>query len=651
MKKQKGQLLVEVLFAIALTSIILPALLTGLITSKNGPAQQKQRIRAIALLKEAEEVVRNVKDQSWNNIATDGTYHPVIANSTWTLSSGSETVNGITRTITISSVRRDSNGSIVENGSTIDPSTKKVVINLNWTQPYNSEAETTLYLTRYSQNASNLQTSVADFNVGSHINTATSNNGGGEVQLGAGGGGGDWCNPTLLITSVDLTRQGVPTAVSAYDNGADLTVVTGTGGNASGPTFVKTLLTSGASPSATFKGEFDNSKANGVFADGNYGFIATTSNSEEIQILDLTQYSNPPTNTKYSKVGSFNAPGNTQGDSIFVSGIKGYMAAADKFYIFDLSSHTGSRTQLNPTAVTLSGTGKKINVVGNYAYVVTNATSNQLQIIDVTTPASASIAASLTLGSQAGVDLSMNSSGTRAYVVTNYSATQQELYIVNTTNKFAPVTITGTGFNTSGMTPKGVSVVTGNRVIIVGTGGTYQYEVVDISTETSPGLCGNGHLAISGGAYAVSSVLQQSNGYAYSYIATGDSSKELKVVLGGAGGQFAYNGTFTSKAFDASHSAAFNYFDPVFVEPAGTTLQFRVAVADAVNNSCTNVNYTFVGPDGTTNTYFDNAGPIPYVTTGNYTNPGRCFKYQAYFTTTDYTATPILYDVSVNYSP
>ena len=48
---RKGQLLIEAIVAMGISAIILPALLTGLITAKSGKSQQAQRAQAIALLK------------------------------------------------------------------------------------------------------------------------------------------------------------------------------------------------------------------------------------------------------------------------------------------------------------------------------------------------------------------------------------------------------------------------------------------------------------------------------------------------------------------------------------------------------------------------------------------------------------------------
>ena len=72
--------------------------------------------------------------------------------------------------------------------------------------------------------------------------------------------------------------------------------------------------------------------------------------------------------------------------------------------------------------------------------------------------------------------------------------------------------MSGGFYDTAGMDPKGVVVVTGNRAIIVGTGGTKQYQVINISNESSPTSCGDG-LAIASGVNGVSAVLQSNAGH------------------------------------------------------------------------------------------------------------------------------------------
>ena len=81
-------------------------------------------------------------------------------------------------------------------------------------------------------------------------------------------------------------------------------------------------------------------------------------------------------------------------------------------------------------------------------------------------------------------------------------------------------------------------------------------------------------------------------------------------------------------------------------------------MAPQINNSCTDAVYTFIGPDPAnyTTSYFTPiggviSGVIPMITTEDYNNPNQCFKYKAFFDTLDNVYTPVLNDLTVNYSP
>ena len=98
-------------------------------------------------------------------------------------------------------------------------------------------------------------------------------------------------------------------------------------------------------------------------------------------------------------------------------------------------------------------------------------------------------------------------------------------------------------------------------------------------------------------------------------------------------------------------AATFNRFDVDATIPAQTSIQYQVAIAAPVSGSCTGANYVFVGPDGTSNTKFASGSALPLANGGNgYVNPGRCLKYRAYLSTTNYNTTPTLLDISFNYT-
>lgn len=636
-RSHNGQALVELLVALAFASILLPGLITGLVASREGKAQNEQRLEATGLLREAQEALRVVRETSWSQVETNGTFHPQISDSSWQLTQGLENINGYTRSIVISDTERDSNGNIVPNGGTSDPSTKKAVISVSWNTPYPSLVTSTIYLTRFLNNTIFTQTTAADFNLGILSDTIVTNTNGGEVALGAGGGS-DWCNPNLSITALDLPKSGVANAVTVIEGRA----FAGTGENASGVSFANVTISNTNPPVAAITGTFDGYKTNGVFGEANYAYLATDNNFKEIVIIDLNQI----INGKYVETGYFNAPENKEAKSVYVTGDVGYAIVGNKLYTFDLSSKSGSRPQLG--SVTLAYEGKKVYVVGNYAYAATESTTSQLQIIQVSNGGrTLSVVGQADVGNQEGKDLFVNSSETRAYLATGLSATEKEFFILDISSKTGDRPILGS-YEANGMSPKGITVVTGNKAILVGTGGE-EYQTIDIANETTPVRCGG--LNINSGVNGVSSVLEQ-DGDVYSYVITGDASSELKIIEGGPGGQFATTGTFTSSAFDAGSTVAYNRIIPNIVEPLGTNLELQVAVASVADGTCINASYYFVGPDGTSNTFFTTSSAIPLLNNGQgYVNPGQCFKYKAFFSTTDPSAAPILNDVTVNYSP
>jgi hypothetical protein len=185
-KNQIGATLVEVLVAIALTGIMMPALATAVISSSYARPTAVQQLNATALLQEIAVATRSVRESGWGNVSVDGTYHTVISGNGWALASGPNTSNGFTDQVVISDVQRNSSGVIVSSGGTIDPSTKLATINVSWTTPTSSSVSSSLYLTRWQNETDWSQTTQADFTGDTLTNTTVTNVSGGEVQLTGG---------------------------------------------------------------------------------------------------------------------------------------------------------------------------------------------------------------------------------------------------------------------------------------------------------------------------------------------------------------------------------------------------------------------------------------------------------------------------------
>lgn len=221
MKELKGQMLVELVMAIGIAAIILPALLTGLVASRQGRPQQQQNIQATELFKETANAVREIRDTDWNAFAVNGVYHPIIVNNAWTLATGSATVNGLNQQIVIADVYRNSSGNIVTSGGTLDPSTKQVVISISWSQPQLTSLGATEYLTR-TTNLTHSETTTTDFNKGTLTNAQVTNASGGEIALG-NDNNAKWCSPAFSSATINLP-DGPPVAVAATASATTTTI-------------------------------------------------------------------------------------------------------------------------------------------------------------------------------------------------------------------------------------------------------------------------------------------------------------------------------------------------------------------------------------------------------------------------------------------
>lgn len=635
---QRGAALIELLVALALTTLLLPALITGFVSARQGKVQQIERSQATMLVREAREAMRVIRERGWEYVSINGTYHPEVSGSIWALVPGAETINSQTRSIVIDDVYRDASGAIVSQGGTIDPSIKAITITVSWSSLFPSSVTSLIYLSRFT-NQVYTQTSQSDFTSGILVNSTITNINGGEVTLGAGGGG-DWCSPNLSIAASDLPKSGVANAVTSIEG----RIFAGTGDNASGVSFANVTISDDSPPVASISGEFDGYKTNGVFGESNYAYIATDTNTKEIVIIDLTSYN--PTTGKYSEIGYFDAPGNGNGNSVYVMGNIGYMTSGNTFYAFDISSKSGSRSPLDTDGVSLAGTGVRVMIVGNYAYIAIDSTGTQLEIVDVSNPSNLVVIGTAQLNAQGAVDVFVNQTATRAYLATKSSTTQRELFILDISTKTGNHASLGS-YDTSGMNPKGITVVPGNRAIIVGIGGE-EYQAISILNDAAPTYCGG--LNIDSGVNGVSSILE-SDGDAYSYIITGDANSELKIIEGGPGGQYATSGTFTSPIFDATKSATFNRFDVHSTVPDQATIRYQFAITDEVSGDCSASTYTFVGPDKTDTTYFATSSALPLSSGGLYKNPARCLRYKVFLDTQDRFQSPIFEDITINYSP
>lgn len=128
--------MVEIIVVVAVVMVAFTAILQLFKLQLEGERAKREELQVYALLSESLEAVRAVRDHAWTNLSSltlGANYYPVISGNAWTLS-GTDPgpIDGFTRWITLSSVRRDGSDNIVLSGGTVDSGTLLVTSTINW---------------------------------------------------------------------------------------------------------------------------------------------------------------------------------------------------------------------------------------------------------------------------------------------------------------------------------------------------------------------------------------------------------------------------------------------------------------------------------------------------------------------------------------
>ena len=166
-KKESGFSLVEIIVSFAIFSVVVFALVQLLFVSQEAANLGKEKTKAMALLSEYLEEVKNIRRQDWQLLA-NGRYLIRLSLDNLVLEADpvGETVGDFTRYLEIGDAYRDSAGDLVGSGGSPDPSTKKITAVVSWVGFHPSQISSETYLTRYFDNLAWNQTTAADFEAG-----------------------------------------------------------------------------------------------------------------------------------------------------------------------------------------------------------------------------------------------------------------------------------------------------------------------------------------------------------------------------------------------------------------------------------------------------------------------------------------------------
>lgn len=632
--------IVEILVAIGVFMLIISSVGVVVLDSLRGFRNDEYRTEAYLQLDSMVNLILQRKSDFWTDMIlyTDaGAKNITTSGSTIVIGDGSIVQNEITSWFEVNRVYRDVNGDLVLPGSgTEDPYSRSVTFNLTWTDPLgnNKSVTDTVYLNDWNT-ARWTVTTTAEFDLGAYNSTV-------QAPVGNGAVGletllyPDWCEPDLTLSYHDIPGNGDARTVTGLPGNAYM----GTGGNASGVAFTHVSITGVVTPVINVEGTYDSSKVNDIFVDptGNWAYLTSDDNAQEVKVIDLTVL-------PYVVIGWFNSNGPSNGDAVAYADGIGFLSRGKDLFSFDLSSRVGNRPELDKLAVSIGGSGQisDIKVVGDYAFLSLQNTTSQMAIIDISNPAALVEVATGSVSSYEANKLDVSPDGNRVYIGTEDN-TGSEFFIVDTSVKAGPWPTIG-HYSTTGMSVTGVTIVQDGLIaLLVGSGGE-EYQVIDITDETTPTRCGG--LDLPYAAYDITSV-KDVDGNVFSYAVTADTAKEFIVIRGGGGGGwgsgygYSRDGEYTTEVFDSGTVNTVYYFLNWFqTQPAPTDIQVQVRSSNLADLS----DATWMGPDGTSGTFFtlENGEFVPAAL-----NFKRYIQMKA-FLTGDTIDSPILEEISLSY--
>lgn len=209
-----------------------------------------------------------------------------------------------------------------------------------------------------------------------------------------------------------------------------------------------------------------------------------------IQGIDFSALEAVPGWSVPALAGSLNISGNNNGWKVDVSGDYAYLVRQGgnpEFIVIDVSDTASPSVAWSGT---ITGGPEDIQVVGDYAYIATDSNSSELQIYDISTPTSPSLVGSF--------NTSSNRDAYGVYVVDDVAYTVHdsqggfdELQLIDVSTPSSP---SGLGSIDIGADANEV-YVSGNYAYVANDG--TELEVIDVSNTSSPSNAGS--LDLSGG--------------------------------------------------------------------------------------------------------------------------------------------------------
>ena len=435
-KKTSGFSIVEAMIGVALFVVFVSGLLTLIITSFVSPNIAGNRARAVLIAEEGLEAARNMRDNSFSNLS-DGDHGLAVSGNQWQFNGAYDTTEIFERVVNVSTVSTD---------------IKRLTATVTWTDVNNKLNNVVLIsdLTNWQKlgignwstmivqsglslngNQSGLDVMVQG-NYAYFVRTNSTPNfaiiditdPAAPILSGSLNLGGDLNAIYVLgnyayVTSttnnsefmvIDITDKNAPIQVGTYNapgNGdaKGLFVVGSTAyftrvaaGGAGENEFYIINVTDPANPALLGSLNLE-STANYFKISGNYAYLASTDNTREFQVIDISNSASPTRIFVYN----INANGDNNSDaySMEVYGTTALVGRLDgRFYPFNISNPLAP-TLLVANGINLGG-GNPNDMVAfnsnNYLAVATSLATAEVKILDISNIASAYVVTALNIG-------------------------------------------------------------------------------------------------------------------------------------------------------------------------------------------------------------------------------------------------------------
>jgi hypothetical protein len=629
MNKRNGFSILEILIAVSFIAVLTVVLVSAITFSSRLRLYNQQKTQAALYAQGGLEAVQALP---WSEVI-NGNYGLQITNDTLTLAATPELLdNRFTRTITISDTRRESQsngqvyGAIVQSGGYIDPNTKKVASVVTWNDHgVNRQVELSDY--RHLWRASRLvQTDWSGGSGQSVWDAATAN------KFWSKDSGADTATPgivTLTAGFIDWTQATTTGTYNTSGNFDDEDVFEKDGkaylvtdNNSSGNEFYILDVQNIQNP--TLLGGLDiGSGVNAVVVYGNYAYLATDDNSKEIQIVNVSNPASP------SLVASYNIAGNSDALDIVVNETNVYVLQGTSLYAYNKDTAT-SLTQVSSFAT--GGVATQLFLAQNYVYIATESSNGEMQIVDVTTPASMYQIARVNLsGNLKATDVFVL--GSRAYISTQNNGGGPEFFIYDVSNPNQPTFLGGydAGETVYSLVVVGPYALLGTNFL------NKELTVVDVSVP--------GSISYVSGFNLSGLILGMSANCSVIYAATSSNTEEFFIISTEITNcDYATSGQLESSTFDTgSATVAYNWISWSSHVPQNTSVRLQLASSNSSSGP-----WTYVGPDGTSSTYYTN-GAHEYINDATHRNQ-RYIRYKVYLTSNADLQAPVLEEVRISYS-